>query len=348
MLVAGLACLALAPLQYTGGDVSFLPQMEALGAKYFDGTRQSDPLKIMAAHGLTTARLRIWVEPKEGWCDLDDTLKMAKRIKAAGLKLLLDFHYADDWADPGKQPKPKSWADLKGEALVQKVEDYTADVIRKLAAQGTTPEIVQVGNEVIAGMLWPDGKVDYKEPKTWDAFCDQLKAGLRAVKKVSPKTLTMIHIDRGANWESTRIFYDNLRERKVEFDLVGQSFYPWWHGTMEQVEETLKKTVERYGKGIVVVETAYPFTLDKMSGKPHMVDHRYTAKLPFPPTIEGQRQFTAQLVQLVKNTPNGLGKGVIWWAPDWIGMPNNNVWENLTWFDDKGRVLPAIDALSAR
>ncbi|MEZ0325686.1 MAG: arabinogalactan endo-beta-1,4-galactanase [Fimbriimonas sp.] len=347
MLLACLALASFAPLEFRGGDASFLPEMESLGAKYFDGTKREDPLRIMKKHGLNTARLRIWVEPSHGWCNLEKTLKMAKRAKVAGLKVLLDFHYADDWADPGKQPKPRNWAGLTGAALVQRVEDYSREVVLKLVHQGTPPEVVQVGNEVISGMIWPDGKLDYKNPKTWDAFCDLLKAGLRGVKRASPKSLTMIHIDRGANWESTRIFYDNLRDRHVEFDLIGQSFYPWWHGTMEQMEENLKNTSERYGKGIVIVETAYPFTLDKMSGKPHMVDHRYIDKLPFPQTIAGQRQFVEKLVQLVKQTPNGLGKGVVWWAPDWLEQPNkHSVWENLNWYDAHGRVLPAIDALA--
>ncbi|QDA61898.1 glycoside hydrolase family 53 protein [Hymenobacter jejuensis] len=246
-----------------GADISFLPQLEDRGIKFQDKGVQKDAIEILKDHGFNYVRLRIFnnpaadsgYSPKRGFCDLEHTKQMAARAKKAGMKLLLDFHYSDTWADPQKQFKPSAWANLSGAQLNQAIHDYTRDVLLALKAQGTTPDMVQVGNEINHGMIWPDGDVQQADSLVkFDALADLLKAGVSAVHEVAPKTLVMLHIALGGQNLHSVTWLDRIRARNVPFDVIGESYYPKWHGTIPELRNNLTDLAKRYPQDVVVVE----------------------------------------------------------------------------------------------
>lgn len=231
-----------------GADISWVPQEEAKGVKYSDHGVPKDVLAILKEHGFNTVRLRIFNDPKapggyspQGFCGLDSTLAMARRVKAAGMGLLLDFHYSDNWADPAKQRKPAAWKDLDFAHLTQAVHDYTKDVMARLKAQGTAPDMVQIGNEITPGMLFPDGK-----SSDWDKLAALLKAGIAGAKEAAPDCRIVLHIDKGGDNEKTRWWVDNALRRGVQFDVLGESCYTRWHGQPEGWKKNFEDLVVRY------------------------------------------------------------------------------------------------------
>ncbi|MFM2358937.1 MAG: hypothetical protein RLY16_930, partial [Bacteroidota bacterium] len=240
-----------------GADISFLPELEADGMKFSDKGVEQDPIQILKAHGFNYVRLRIFnnpandsgYSPKKGFCNLAYTAQMAKRVKAAGLKLLLDFHYSDYWADPGKQYKPFAWRNLNFEQLKKAVYDYSFSVMTELKNQGTLPDMVQVGNEINHGMLWPDGSVAHM-----DSLAQLISAGVAAVKAVNPATIILLHVALGGQNEETVFFLDNMLQRQVHFDIIGLSYYPKWHGTLDDLNDNMHDLIQRYHKDVVVVE----------------------------------------------------------------------------------------------
>jgi len=336
-----------------GGDVSLLAKIEALGGVYRDNARAADALAIFKARGCNCMRLRIFHSPNGRGPVVNDlayTRKLARRIKAAGLKLLLDFHYSDTWADPGHQTKPAAWQHLPFDQLKGRVFEYTRDVIAALNKDGALPDVVQIGNEIRPGMLWPDGRVGGKfdTDAQWSQLAGLVGAGLRGVKAAAgPKRVrTMIHIDSGGSRGATRWFFDNLLARKVDFDMIGLSYYPWWHGSMDALRGNLAATSQRYKKDIVVVETAFPWAA-KRFGRGKFVDKQGRLAAAHPQTPAGQRAFLAELIRTVRRTPGGRGKGVLWWAPEWLaveGMPHHR--QKLALFDERGRALPAMSAFA--
>lgn len=240
-----------------GADISFLPQLEAQGIKFSDNEVKKDAITILKDHGFNYIRLRIFNEPSnekgyspgKGFCDLAQTKAMAKRIKANGMKLLLDFHYSDTWADPGKQFKPKAWEKLSFKDLKKAVYDYTKDVISQLKAQGTTPDMVQIGNEINHGFLWPEGSV--ANPND---MAQLYSAGVAGVKAVDVTVPIMLHIALGGQHPESVQFLDGMVKRGAHFDVIGQSYYPKWHGTLSDLENNLYLLAKRYKKDIIVVE----------------------------------------------------------------------------------------------
>ncbi len=240
-----------------GADISFLPQLEARGIKFSDKGVEKDAIAILKDHGFNYVRLRIFNDPAReggyspgrGFCDLENTKKMAKRVKDAGMKLLLDFHYSDYWADPGKQYKPRAWEGLPFPDLKKALYDYTLQVMQELQAQGTTPDMVQVGNEINHGIVWPEGNVMYV-----DQTAQLIAAGTAAVKAVDPAVVMMLHVALGGQNHESVFFIDNMIARGVQFDVIGESYYPKWHGTLADLENNLHDLVRRYNKDVIVVE----------------------------------------------------------------------------------------------
>jgi arabinogalactan endo-1,4-beta-galactosidase len=310
-----------------GADVSFLRQAEQQGIVFKETGVATPVLEMLKAHGYNWVRLRIFHTPSDLPNNLDYTIASAKAAKKLGFHLLLDFHYSDTWADPGKQYTPKAWVGLSHDQLVKAVFDYTRDTIAAFGAAGVLPDMVQVGNEITAGMLWPDGRL----PDHWDHFAALLKAGIAGVAAGagdSPHPRIMIHIDRGGDEEGTKYFFDKLNFYHVPYDVIGQSYYPWWHGGLNQLRDNLRFMAKTYKKDIIVVETAYnwkPTEFIKKSGQ-------------FPETPEGQKQFLAAVDRVVRETPDGLGKGVFWWEP---AVPPQPI-SSRSFFDDNGNVLPVI------
>ncbi len=240
-----------------GADISFLPQLESKGVRFSDKGVQKDAIEILKDHGLNYVRLRIFNNPEnkdgyapgEGFCDLAHTKAMAKRVKAAGMKLLLDFHYSDYWADPGKQFKPKAWEGLSFPELKKALYDYTRKVMLELQAQGTTPDMVQVGNEINHGMVWPEGNVDNP-----DGMAQLFNAGTAAVKSVDARIPIMLHVALGGQNDETVSYVNGMLKRRAHFDVIGLSYYPKWHGTLDDLRDNIADLINRYNKDVIVVE----------------------------------------------------------------------------------------------
>ena len=240
-----------------GADISFLPELEAKGIHFSDKGKEKDAIEILKDHGFNYVRLRIFNDPAndsgyspgKGFCDLQHTLQMAKRIKNAGLKFLLDFHYSDTWADPGKQYKPAAWKSLNFTQLTKALHDYTRDVMLALKQQNTLPDMVQVGNEINHGMVWPDARINNP-----DNLSMLLKAGISAVKEVAPATIIMLHIALGGQHDESVFFIDNMLARGVQFDVIGLSYYPKWHGSLDDLKNNLTLLAKSYKQDIIVVE----------------------------------------------------------------------------------------------
>ena len=337
-----------AALSILGSDISSLKKSEDYGGIYkdTDGT-EKDALQILKEHGLNYARLRVWVDPADGYHGKTELLEMASRVKNQGIKLLVDFHYSDNWADPGKQNKPAAWKDYDFEQLKQAVYNHTFDVCSSLVARGTPPDMIQIGNEINAGMLWPDG--DYNH---MDNLAALLKEGYQAVKDCSPSTQVMLHVAEGGDNEMARWWFDNMTRRDVPFDVIGISYYPFWHGTLGQLQTNLNDISARYGKDVIVVETAYAFTEQNDDFLANIASSDMAIP-DYPYTPESQRAMLRDIMSIVRAVPDGRGLGVFWWDATWTAVPGNgwdstdpesgNAWENQALFDYNDTVLPALD-----
>jgi Glycosyl hydrolase family 53/Glycoside hydrolase family 2 C-terminal domain 5 len=275
-----------------GADISFLPQIENRatrfsdsGGKFFENGQEVDAITLLQRHGFNSIRLRVFVNPEKekgyapgvGFCGLDSTLSMARRIKAAGMGFLLDFHYSDYWADPQQQNKPEAWAGLPYSALRDSVRSYTTAVLRALERQGTLPDMVQIGNEVNHGLLWPEGHIG-----NLDQLAGLLQAGVEGAAAVRADLPIMMHIALGGQNAEARFWLDNMIARGVTFDIIGLSYYPRWHGTLDDLSRNLQDLVTRYHKPVNVVEYS---------------------------------DLKREVHQIVFGLPNDMGRGAAIWEP---------------------------------
>jgi arabinogalactan endo-1,4-beta-galactosidase len=338
------------PLKYWRGvDASFVPQYRDLKAEFFVGKQKTDPLKALADAGNNLLRLRVWVNPKDGYCDLNHTLVMARDAKKLGMDLQIDFHYSDWWADPGNQTPPDKWKNLTFDELEKTVEVHSREVIQALVKQGTPPVIVQVGNEIRPGMLWPFGQIS---KSGFGPLAKLIKAGIRGVRGAMPPrkpSWIMIHNDAGGDAKGCLEFYTKLQEQKVDFDMIGLSFYPWWHGSLADLKANMTGLVGKFRMPINVTETAYPFSNGFKDKTNNFVYEKTKMNCDFPATPDGQAQFLRELHKVVRSLPNRLGTGVSYWAPEYVAHPGiETPYENLTLFDFDNRLLPGAIALGER
>lgn len=333
-----------------GVDLSFLYEMEEKGVVYRATGKEVDAIALFQEKGVDCVRLRVWNDPEDGYCDKEKTLLMARRITEAGMKLCIDFHYSDTWTDPGKQDMPAAWVGFKFEDLNSAVYRFTKDVISALDKQGTPPAIVQIGNEITNGILWDIGRVggEFDARENWDRFAILLRAGIRGVNEGTKGARIMLHIDAGGNNTVCVRVLDQLVTREVHFDCIGLSFYPWWHGTLDDLQANAVDLVERYGREIAVMETAYPWTLDWNDNELNIIGLESQLHTGYPATVDGQRAFIADLIRLVKTLPDGKGLGVFYWAPDWVSASGKGSgWENLALFDSDTEALDSFEAFTA-
>jgi arabinogalactan endo-1,4-beta-galactosidase len=315
-----------------GADVSFLRQAQQQGVVFKANGTPVSVLPTLRERGYNWIRLRIFYAPIDLPNNLEYTIASAQAAKKLGFHLLLDFHYSDTWADPAKQFTPNDWKDLKHDELVKEVFTYTRDTIAAFRSADVLPDMVQVGNEVIHGMLWPDGRL----PENWNNFAALLNAGISGVAAGGgdgPRPRIMIHIDRGGDIEGTQYFFDKLDSYHVPFDVIGQSYYPWWHGGLKDLRKNLNFTAKRYHKDIFVVETAYNWKPTEYLTKP----------APFPETPVGQKKYLKEVDRAVRKTPRGLGRGIFWWEP---AVPPSPI-SSRSFFDDNGNALPVIDVFNS-
>lgn len=334
-----------------GGDMSFAVQEAAAGAVYSDRGRVALPEQILAAHGSNWVRLRVWVDPPVGYSDLPSVLAMARRAKAAGMRLLLDPHYSDFWADPQHQDTPAAWADQDLPTLAQTVRTYTSDVLDALAAQGTPVDMLQLGNEIRNGLLWPTGYIDWSADPGgtgWDNLGTLLRAMVDGARDSSgPMPRLLVHFDQGGDNAWSRTFYDHIVAQDVPFDVIGLSYYPFWHGTLSQLRANMNDMAARYDKDVVIAETQYGWTLENGDSLGNFLWQASQLVPGYPASPNGQLTFLSDLASIVDAVPGGRGIGIFYWSPEWIpgvgwapgeGTPN----DNLTLFGFTGDALAAV------
>ena len=316
-----------------GADVGYLKHAQDAGTVFKESGQPKPVLDILHEHGYNWVRLRLFIEPTARPNTLAYTIATAQMAKDKGFKILLDLHYSDTWADPGKQQTPDAWAKLSHAELCNQVFEYTRDTIAAFRNAGVLPDMVAIGNEITHGMLWPNGHL----PDNWDNFTDLLKAGINGVDAGhgnTPRPLIMIHIDRGGDWARTKDFFDHLNAADVRFDVIGQSYHPWWQGSLNDLRDNLYQMAVTYHKPIVLAEVSYPW-----EPYPKQPD-----AAPFPQTPEGQKEWLQTLNQIVEETPDHLGAGLFWWEP---AVPKGHQLTGRSYFDQDGNVLPVITVFDA-
>lgn len=301
-----------------GADISWITEMEAAGLKFYNATGTAqEGMALMKSLGMNTIRLRVWVNPSPAWNNTTDVVAKALRAKALGLRIMIDFHYSDSWADPGKQTKPAAWAGKDLAGLKTALAEHTIEVLTALKNSGVEPEWVQVGNETNDGMLWPEGKAS----TNMNNFAQLFNAGYDAVKSVFPKTKVIAHVSNGYNNSLFRWMFDGLKNNGTKYDVIGMSLYPGpkdWASFNQQCLANMNDMVTRYGKEVMVVEVGMSWDSATESG-----------------------QFLSDLIAKVKSVPNGKGLGVLYWEP----QAYNN-WKGYTLgaFDNAGKPTAALNA----
>lgn len=326
---------------YKGADISGLPELEdrRVMIRTAEG-QEMDAFELCRQNGVNSIRLRIWNEPEivpeaKGYCSLEHTIAMAKRIKEKGMHFLLDFHYSDWWADPGNQTKPHAWTNLHGEDLEKAVYDYTAMVIARLKEEGCMPDMVQVGNEIRSGMLFPDGEVP-----NYTQLARLVNAGIKAVRDVDSSIQIMIHLDQGGRFYYLSQWFDGMLEAGLmDFDVIGLSYYAFWHGTFMDLKKTLMSMLEKYKKPLIIVETAHPWRRSEDG----FVSAEQEKIAGFCAGVQEQKQVLKLLMNIVASLPDNMGKGVYYWEPLVIPYGEGSGWDkNMGVLNEKGEVLPGF------
>ena len=358
-----------------GMDLSTLLELERCGAKYYDNGEERDLLAIMKSYDVDTIRIRLWNDPWSetgesygaGENDLKTSLEIAKRVTAAGFGVLLNFHYSEFWADPGKQIKPKAWADYGVKELEQAVYDYTLESMQTFLDAGVNITMVQVGNELSNGLLWPEGKVP-----NYDNIATFVNAGIRAVRKADAAIPVMIHLDNGGNNALYREWFDNFTKRGEDFEIIGLSYYPFWHGSLQMLNDNMNDIAERYGKDLVIAEVSMGYTMEDYKNYEKLSDEErkgyatrpaLVEKIEYPMTKQGQYDFMEDFLNRISHIKGGKGKGFFYWEPAWIPVPGSgwatpaslkymndpgpcgNEWANQALFDYDGNALPTLSLI---
>ncbi len=354
-----------------GMDVSTVIEEEACGARFFKDGKEDDLFNILKEYGTNSIRIRLWNDPYDenknpygaGTNDYEKVVLISRRAKEAGMSTLLDFHYSDFWADPGKQILPKAWKDYNEDQLADAVYTYTKKVLLDLKEENLLPDMVQVGNEITNGLLWPTGL-----KPNFDQINRYVSAGLKAVKEVSKDIITMIHLDNGGNAPMYKEWFDEYFKRDGEdFDVIGLSYYPFWHGTKDDLKANMLQLSSLYGKEMIIDEVSTGFSMEDYSHyeglkaeerKGYATKEELVAKVPYPMTKEGQAAFMKDIMELIVSIKGG--RGFYYWEPAWIPVPGcgwasdaaleytkekgpgGNEWANQALFDYEGNSLPAL------
>lgn len=363
-----------------GIDVSTYFEEKKANAHYFLSGKEVDPLKVFKKNGVSHMRIRIWNNPfsedhkpyKGGTCDVNNFLDLADLANKYGYKVVPDFHYSDFWADPGKQFIPKDWASDSYETLLNKVAKFTKDTLTKLKNNGIDVDMMQIGNEITNGMLWPIGKLTEHglgaKRTNYDNLCGLLKSGIKAAKEVYPHAKIILHLERSGDALVYQEFFEEMEKHNVNYDVIGASYYPYWHGSFKQLFANLDACKARFKKEIMIMELGYGFTLEDYiltnNGAPHLVINEDKIKemkeaLPYPLNEEGQAKFIEEFLSLCMKHDV---KAVFYWEPLWIpgedicwassegqkyinevGKSQRNEWANQCLYDYKGNALKALN-----
>lgn len=321
-------------------DISFLPEIESAGIVLSNNGKTEDMLTTLKNAGCNTVRIRLWKNPTGGHSGLTEVKALAARVKQAGLKVWLTVHYSDNWADPGTQTTPAEWKDLSFTDLKTAVATYTSTIITEI-----NPDIIQIGNEINSGLLWPQGHLINKE-----AQCiDLLKTASATIRSKAPKTKIMIHY-AGVKASDTDWFFGKVKT--VDYDYIGLSYYPVWHGTdLAVVKSTINALGSKYSKKVIIAETAYPFTLNWNDQTNNIVGNADQLVSGYPATPDGQKKYMLAIKDLVKSSNSGIG--FAYWGGEWIAFKgkeatNGSTFENQALYDFSNKALPVFDVFSLK
>lgn len=358
-----------------GIDVStYLEELEH-GAKFYRDNVEIDPLDAFIQNDVNYMRIRVWNDPKgpngepylAGNCDMNNYVQLAKLAVSKGYKILMDFHYSDFWADPGKQMIPKAWVNYSVDEMISAVYSFTKGCLEIAVREGVAPDLIQVGNEITNGILWPIGKLEIDGKRgNYDNFCRLIDAGCRACREVTPEAKIVLHLERSNDKAVYKEFFTEMEKAKIDYDIIGASYYPYWHGTPDELFDNLN-CCKSFGKSIMIMELGYGFT-DRgyvMGGEEkRLVIDSERAYIPgftekYPVTPEGQAEFVEMI--LTRARENGID-GIFYWEPLWLpgegicwaseagqsyiheeGKSTSNEWANQCLFDYEGRLLPTFD-----
>lgn len=335
---------------YLGADLSYVNEIEDCGAKFQQNGKPVDPYKLFKDKGCNLVRIRLWNNPKATpYSNFEDVKKSIRRAKEQKMEVLLDFHYSDTWADPGRQDIPEAWANLKDvKVLADSVYNYTRNTLLKLEKLKLLPEIVQVGNETNSEVMQPEGKA--KDSIDWERNAYLINSGLKAVrttsKEIGKDIKIILHIAQPENalwW-----FKDATKAGIIGYDIIGLSYYPIWSKIkFDGLPKAIDSLVTTYKKEVIIVETAYPFTMNDVDKANNILTEKALLK-GYPATPQGQKEYMQELVKL---TLQGGGSGVIYWEPAWVTSNCHTLWghgshwDNATFFDsgNNNEALPAFD-----
>ncbi len=362
LILCAFATLMYADDKYVGGDISLLPTYVEHGADYYDneGNTITSPLSYFGQQGMNAMRVRLFVNPGNASAthrgegvrqDLEYVKSLGRQIKDAGMALMLDFHYSDTWADPAKQWTPKEWTQLNDEQLYQKIYDYTKEVLQEMKEAGATPDFIQTGNEISYGMLW--GAENTSSPKkcyvnnesNWSRFTTLLKKAGEACREECPDARIVIHTERVAQGNVLKQFYNKIKSYNVDYDIIGLSYYPYYHGTLQTLNSVITDLEASFeDKKIMIVETGYFH-----HWQPNNVSYDLSGTYPI--SGAGQKAFTEALINILNDHPHVCG--LFWWfmeanekGLDWNTQRVTDNWYNAGLFDNEtGRALPAITVL---
>ncbi|MCV2487503.1 arabinogalactan endo-1,4-beta-galactosidase [Flavobacterium sp. SH_e] len=319
-------------------DVSFLPQMESLGTKFYSNGKAEGMLTTLKNAGCNTVRIRLWKNPVNGRSGLSEVKQLAQKARQAGLRVWLTVHYSDDWADPGMQTTPEEWKNLSFTELKKAVSDYTATIISEI-----NPDIIQIGNEINSGLLWPQGHLINNE----EQCLALLSAASATVRSKAPNTKIMIHY-AGVDGGSTDWFFNKMKN--VDYDYIGLSYYPVWHGKdLEVVKNTINALGSKFSKKVLIAETAYPFTLLHNDQTNNIVGTNDQLVPGYPATPAGQRTFVTDIKNIVKTSE--FGQGFAYWGGEWVAFKgpqstSGSTFENQALYSFDNNALSVMQAFS--
>ena len=364
---------------FLGIDASTQVEVDSKNPHYYYKGKEVDPWEFMFEHnGVKSMRLRLWIDPYDedghpyggGTVDFKKWIILAKRAQKVGYKILLDFHYSDFWCDPGKQLLPKSWRGLSVDDLANKVYEYTKKTLQDIQKEGIEVSYIQIGNEITNGMLWPLGKLSEKVPgqtrSNYDNLALFLRSGVKGARETLPNAKLIIHLEKSYDVETHEEFFNEIAKRGVDFDIIGLSYYPYWHGTFPMFFKNVDNLKTKFAKPIWIVETGYGFTMEPYVQNGNYGDNLISENFfkqdnvfkPFELTKEGQFDFITNLLKLAKEHEI---EAIYYWEPLWLKdipwatkegelytgethKPTNNEWANQCLFDYEGNATPGLDA----
>lgn len=319
-------------------DISYLPEMETAGTKFYSNGKVQDMITTLKNAGCNTIRIRLWKNPSNGHSGLTEVKNLAQRVKQAGLNVWLTVHYSDTWADPGVQTIPEEWKNLSFTDLKTAVSTYTSKIIDEI-----NPDIIQIGNEINSGLLWPQGNLISNEQQC----IALLSAASAAVRTKAPNAKIMIHY-AGVNGSDTDWFFNKMKS--IDYDYIGLSYYPVWHGKdLATVKSTIDALGKKYSKKVLIAETAYPFTLASNDWTNNIVGLENQLVPGYPATPAGQRTFVLAIKNLVKSSE--YGQGFAYWGGEWVAFKgkqaaSGSTFENQAFYSFDNNALSVLQAFS--